>query len=300
MSSLSSSSFRAALGAFGGVVRENVDLAPFMHLRIGGPARLFVEPANEHDVARLVRTCLDLGYPLRILGGGSNLLVSDAGVEAVVMTLSAFNRTVRDGATVTTGAGVSLPSLMRQTKDAGLAGLETLTGIPAVVGGAVAMNAGTRDGETFDHLVSLLVINPVGEVEVWGKARLQPRYRDGGLAGAIALHATFELRPDDPKAIFARLEASLRKRNATQPVTEKSVGCVFQNPPGAAAAKLIDDAGCKLMRVGQISVSAKHANYFVNEGGGTCNDFLRLIEQVQLRVREHAGVELAPEVKTWA
>lgn len=295
-----SSDLRVALGAFGGVIRENVSLAPLTHVRIGGAARLFVEPFTEDEVARLVRACLDLGYPLRILGGGSNLLVPDAGIDAVVVSLAALNRTVRDGQHVTAGAGVSLPSLLRQTKDAGLAGLELLTGIPAVVGGAVAMNAGTHDGETFQHLVSLAVVNPAGEIEVWDKSRFAPRYRDGGLGGAVVLHATFELRTDDPRAIFARLETSLKKRNATQPVTERSVGCVFQNPACGAAAKLIDDAGCKSMRVGDISVSVKHANYFVNAGSGTCADFMTLLGQVQARVREHAGVELEPEVKIWS
>lgn len=297
--SLRSSEFRAALGTFGGVVRENVALAPFMHIRIGGPARLFVEPFTEHDAARVVRTCLDLDYPLRLLGGGSNVLVVDEGVDAVVMTLQALNRTVRDGEHVTAGAGVSLPSLLRQTKDVGLAGLETLTGIPAVVGGAVAMNAGTHEGQTFDHLQALLVVNAAGETEVLDRARLQPRYRDGGLGQAIALQATFALTSDDPKAIFARLQAHLKRRNATQPITEKSVGCVFQNPECGAAAKLIDDAGCKLMRVGEISVSVKHANYFVNEGGGTCRDFMALLEQVRARVQERFGVTLTPEVKVW-
>lgn len=295
-----SSDLRVALGAFGGVIRENVSLAPLTHVRIGGAARLFVEPFTEDEVARLVRACLDLGYPLRVLGGGSNLLVPDAGIDAVVVSLAALNRTVRDGQLVTAGAGVSPPSLLRQTKDAGLAGLELLTGIPAVVGGAVAMNAGTRDGETFQHLVSLAVVNPAGEIEVWDRSRFAPRYRNGGLGGAIVLHATFELRTDDPRAIFARLETSLKKRNATQPVTERSVGCVFQNPTCGAAAKLIDDAGCKSMRVGDISVSVKHANYFVNAGRGTCADFLELLAQVQARVREHAGVELEPEVKIWS
>ncbi|MEZ5963321.1 MAG: UDP-N-acetylmuramate dehydrogenase [Planctomycetota bacterium] len=291
--------FRGTLGAFGGVVRDNVDLAPFTHVRIGGPARLFVEPFTEHDAARVVRTCLELSYPLRVLGGGSNVLVGDAGVEAVVMSLAALNRSVRDGSRVAAGAGVSLPSLLRQTKDVGLAGLESLTGIPAAVGGAVAMNAGTHEGQTFDHLVSLTVVNPAGEIEVWDEARMRPRYRDGGLAGAIVVHATFELQRDDPSAILARLEAHLRRRNATQPVTDKSAGCVFQNPQCGAAAKLIEDAGCKLMRAGRIVVSAKHANYFVNEGGGTCADFLALMGEVQRRVQDRFGETLTPEVKVW-
>lgn len=297
--SLRSSELRAALGAFGGVVRENASLAPSSHLRIGGPARILVDPFNDEDVAKVVRACLDLGYPLRVLGGGSNVLIADEGIEAVVLELHRLNRTVRDGDKITAGAGVTLPSLLRQTKDVGLAGLEKLSGIPAVVGGAVAMNAGTREGETFEHLIALLVVNAAGEIEVWDKSRLQPRYRDGGLGGAIVLSATFALVKDSPAAIYARFEASLKRRNATQPVTERSLGCVFKNPEVAPAAKLIDDTGCKLMREGGISVSAKHANYFVNDGTGTATQFTSLMAQVQDRVRARFGVELVPEIKIW-
>jgi UDP-N-acetylmuramate dehydrogenase len=270
-----------------------------MHLRIGGPVDWLLEPFTEEDVATAVRVCREFDVPMRVLGGGSNVVVADAGVRGAVLQLSSLNRMVRDDNLVTAGAGVTLPSLLRATKEAGLAGLEKLTGIPAVVGGAVAMNAGTRDGETFDHLVSLTVVERDGTIAVRGPETFRPSYRNGGLGDAIVVQATFALEPDDPQAIFARFSASLKKRNLTQPVSQKSVGCVFQNPPGDAAGRLIEAAGGKTMRVGDVEVSELHANYFVNQGNGTAADFRALMAEVRERVRREFGVELAAEVKFW-
>ncbi|GAB4161091.1 MAG: UDP-N-acetylmuramate dehydrogenase [Planctomycetota bacterium] len=282
-----------------GAIRQQVPLAPMMHLRIGGPAEWFLEPFTERDVALCVRACAEAGVPLRVLGGGSNILCSDEGVPGAVVHLGSLNRMVRDGNRVTAGAGVTLATLIRSTKDLGLAGLETLTGIPAEVGGAVAMNAGTREGETFDRLVSLTVVDADGSIRVLPREGMNPAYRDGGLLGAIAVHATFELAPDDPAAIFERFSASLRRRNSTQPVSQHSAGCVFRNPPGDAAGRLIDAAGCKTLRRGALEVSGRHANYIVNHGGGTCRDFLALMDDVRARVLREFGVELEPEVKFW-
>lgn len=290
---------RTALRGMRGAVRENVPLGPMMHLRIGGPVDWFLEPFAEEDVAQAVRVCRELDLPLRVLGGGSNVVVADSGVRGAVVHLGNLNRIVRDGDRITAGAGVTLPSLLRATKEVGLAGLERLTGIPAVVGGAVAMNAGTRDGETFDDLVSVTLVEPDGTIVVRSREDLRPVYRDGRLGDAICVQATFALRPDDPKAIFERFSASLRKRNATQPVAQRSVGCVFRNPPGFAAGQLIEEAGCKTMRQGAIEVSGLHANYFVNLGGGTATDFLALMDEVRARVKRRHGVDLQPEAKFW-
>lgn len=282
-----------------GAVREQVELAPMMHLRIGGPADWFLEPWAEEDVALVVRACRELDVPLRVLGGGSNVVVADEGVRGAVLHLGTLHRIVRDGNRITAGAGVTLPSLLRATKEVGLAGLEKLTGIPAMVGGAVAMNAGTRDGETFEHLVSLTLVDPDGRIVVHGRDQFRATYRDGGLRDAIVVQATWELTPDDPKAIFERFSASLRKRNATQPVSQRSVGCVFRNPAGDAAGRLIEVAGCKTLRIGGLEVSGMHANYFVNDGRGTAADFVALMGEVRSRVRSQFGVELEPEVKFW-
>ena len=288
-----------ALRDLRGAVRENVPLRPLTHVRIGGPARWLVEPYAETDVAALVAVCRHEDVPLRVLGGGSNLLIGDAGVPGVVVLLEKLNRVVRDENRLTAGAGVSLPTLLRNARELGLAGLEALTGIPATVGGVVAMNAGTREGETFDRLLSLTIIEPDGSIRVLGRDEFHPTYRDGGLGAGIVVHATFELEPDDPKAIYARFETYLKYRNATQPVTERSVGCVFRNPPGDSAGRMIERAGCKLMRRGGIVVSAKHANYFVNEGDGTCADFLALMDAVRERIAREFHTELVAEVKQW-
>lgn len=297
--SLRFSELRSALQHQQLVVRESVPLAPLTHVRIGGPARFFVEPMTEAAVSVTVRRCRELEVPLYVLGGGSNLVVADAGVEGVVMSLARLQGMVRDGLRITAGAGVTLASLLRSSRELGLAGLEKLCGIPAHVGGAVAMNAGTRDGETFDALVSVTVVDEHGELRSLDRAECTPRYRDGGLGEQVVLGATFELTEDQPKAIFQRFEDSLRRRNATQPVSMKSVGCVFRNPDGASAGQRIEAAGCKLLRRGGVSVSAKHANYFVNDDGGTCADFLGLMEMVRERVLADSGAELVPEVKVW-
>lgn len=294
-----SSDLRTALRGMRGAVRENVPLGPMMHLRIGGPVDWFLEPFAEEDVATAVRVCRELDVPLRVLGGGSNVVVADTGVRGAVMHLGNCNRIVRDGDRITAGAGVTLPSLLRATKEVGLAGLERLTGIPAVVGGAVAMNAGTRDGETFDDLVSITVVQPDGTIAVRARDQMRPEYRDGRLEDAIVVQATWQLRPDDPKAIFDRFSASLKKRNATQPVSQRSVGCVFRNPPGQAAGQLIEASGCKTLRKGAIEVSGLHANYFVNLGSGTATEFLALMDEVRRRVKSQHGIDLMPEAKFW-
>ncbi|MEM7200506.1 MAG: UDP-N-acetylmuramate dehydrogenase [Planctomycetota bacterium] len=298
--SLPWSELRSALANVPSLVRESVPLAPMTHVRIGGAAKYVVEPYTEEAVGAVMRVCRQLELPLLVLGGGSNLLVADDGVDAVVLSLTRLNRMVRDGSRVTAGAGVSLPSLLRATREIGLAGLEALCGVPALVGGAVAMNAGTRDGSTFDPLVSVLVADEHGELVERAAEECAPRYRDGNLGPAIVLGATFDLAADTPQAIYSRFEASLRRRNATQPVTQRSVGCVFRNPgEGASAGRLIEEANCKLLRRGDVAVSGKHANYFVNEGAGTCADFLELMRDVMDRVQEQFGVALTPEVKIW-
>ena len=162
---------RSALAAMRGAVRERVVLAPYMHLRIGGPADWFLEPYAEEDVALAVRACRERDVPLRVLGGGSNVVIADEGIRGAILHLQSLNRVQRDGNRITAGAGVTMPSLLRAAKEAGLAGLEKLTGIPAMLGGAVAMNAGTRDGETFEHLVSLTLVDRDGNVVVLGSDR---------------------------------------------------------------------------------------------------------------------------------
>jgi UDP-N-acetylmuramate dehydrogenase len=281
------------------VVREGVPLAPYSHVRIGGPARVFLEPWSEEDAAFAVRVCKEHDLPCLVLGGGSNLLIADGGLDAVVLYLGSWNRVVRDGKLLIASAGASLQSLLRRAREARLSGLEGLIGIPAQVGGAVCMNAGTHEASTFDRIVRLRIVDEHGAVQTLEKEQLHPVYRSGNLGQSIVTTATFELDEGDPKAIGERMDATLRRRNDTQPVTQRSVGCIFKNPPGLFAGKLIQDAGLKGERVGPIEVSPKHANYMVNLGGGTAAQMCELIDFVRQRVKETSGVELELEVKLW-
>ena len=171
------------------------------------------------DWLRLVKVTRELDLPLYVVGGGSNLVVADDGVDGVVMSLELLHQLVRDKNHVTASAGVTLPSLIRKTKDAGLKGLEVLIGIPAHVGGAIAMNAGTHDGTTFEHLVALTLVNTDGEIEAWDRDRMRPGYRDGGIGDRIVLNATWELEEDDPKAIHAKIT---RSKDALEYMSEGS------------------------------------------------------------------------------
>lgn len=285
---------------FRGVIREGVPLASRSHIRIGGPARVFVEPWAEEDAAFILAKCKEHDLPWRVIGGGSNLLIHDEGVDAVVISIDKWQRVVKDGNVLVASAGATLPSLLRLAKDANLSGLAGLIGIPAQVGGAVAMNAGTAVSETFDHIVSLRVVDESGELITLEKDQLAPSYRNGNLGDVVVTTATFELSAGRPAAeIQEEMKRYLKTRNASQPVTERSVGCIFKNPDGDAAGRLIQEAGLKGEAVGPIEVSTKHANYFVNKGGGTSAQVLELIERVRQRVRAEFDVELELEVKLW-
>jgi UDP-N-acetylmuramate dehydrogenase len=281
------------------VLREGVALAPLSHIRIGGSACVFVEPWSEEDAAAVVRVCLEHGLPWRVLGGGSNILVADEGIDAVVIYLGGWNRVERDGRNLIASAGASLPSLLRRSRETKLSGLEGLIGIPAQVGGAVAMNAGTHVTETFDRIVQLRVIDEFGELRELERDALRPSYRNGNLGDVVVTRATFELEDERPAEVDERMKELLLRRNASQPVTQRSVGCIFKNPEEEAAGALIQAAGLMGERVGDIEVSTKHANYFVNTGHGTARQLLDLVERVQERVRDHAGVELELEVQLW-
>lgn len=285
---------------FRGVLREGVPLAQRSHIRIGGPARVYAEPWAEEDAAFLLKVCKERALPWRVLGGGSNLLIADEGVDAVVIAIDKWQRVVKDDKVLVASAGASLPSLLRLAKDAKLSGLEGLIGIPAQVGGAVAMNAGTAYSDTFTRLTSVRVVDENGELKTLERDQLTPTYRNGMLGDVIVTTATFELEPGKaPSVIQDEMKGYLQKRNATQPVTERSVGCIFKNPEGDAAGRLIQEAGLKGEAVGPIEVSTKHANYFVNKGGGSAAQVLELIERVRERVHSEFDVELELEVKLW-
>ncbi len=285
-------------------IRENVPLAPLTTFRIGGAARFFSAPADEEEVAAALAFAKQRSLPVLVLGGGSNVLVSDSGVEAMVVSLSgegAFGRiSVEDaGDAWRVGAAVPLPALVAETVRRGRAGLTALAGIPGRVGGAAAMNAGGSAGGVAlgTFIREAVAYTPEGERRVFAPAF---GYRQSDLGGMIAV--SFRMRfpdADDPEQLAASLREFREKKAAAQPLGLPSAGCIFKNPPNTSAGRLLDEAGCKGMAEGGARVSDRHANFIVSEGAATSADIATLAARMRERVWEHAGVRLEREIKLW-
>ncbi len=270
-------------------IRLDEPLALHTTFGVGGPADFFIEPRDEEELAGVVRAARGCGMPLRFLGGGANLLVRDEGVRGAVARLAGLNR--REGMHVQAGFG--LGRLVRETAAAGLAGLEGLAGVPGSVGGAVKMNAGGRHGEIGAAVRYVDVRGDAGEVRRIRREDVGFRYRGTGLNGDVILAAGLDLRPDP--AARERHDAILEEKKAGQPLGSRSAGCVFKNPPGGPAGKLIEECGLKGERVGGARVSRRHANFIVNDGGATASDILKLIDVIRRRV----PAELELEIQVW-
>jgi UDP-N-acetylmuramate dehydrogenase len=291
--------------SFSGEVRFDEPMSAHTSLRIGGPAEILAFPEDPVSLKNILLSAKREQIPVFIFGGGTNLLVSDGGIEGIVISLKAFNKieftreTNDKKAVLYVGAGVTLAKLISFAQKNGCAGIEALAGIPGYFGGAVYMNAGSFGVEIKDVLVSIALMDINGEIRILQKDDLNFSYRSSNLPGSsVILSANISLNRDKSDDILNRIKEFLRKKRETQPLLETSAGCVFKNPSGGdAAGRLIDAAGCKEMRIGDIEVSAGHANYFINKGRATYMDFIALMEKVKVRVKEHSGVVLEPEIK---
>jgi UDP-N-acetylmuramate dehydrogenase len=289
----------AALRAAGfrGALASDAPLAPYTTWRIGGPAELLIEPADRDDLILALRFTHAGGLDVRVLGNGSNVLVRDEGVAGVVLrTRAALGGVHFTGERVEAGAGASLPALANLAAARGLAGLEFAAGIPGTLGGALVMNAGWHEHEIGPVVHAVERVLPDGSVETWTGAQCAFGYRTSALRHERGL---VELRADAPAAVRARLDAYAASRRANQPTDLPSCGSVFLKPPGDFAGRLIEAAGLKGAREGALEVSRKHANFFVNLGGGTARDALALIERVESEVEARFGVRLTREVELW-
>ncbi len=281
--------------------RRDQPLASMTWMGVGGRAAVLAEPRHAQDLSLLRREAMALGIRLETLGAGANVLASDGVLPMVVVRLTApaFQHvSLREGR-VTAGAGVLLESLIRRTMSEGLAGLEGLVGIPATVGGALAMNAGSRHAEISGTLLSLKVVDAAGEVHESHKSLCGFGYRKSSLKGMTVVSADFELASGDPQSLREKARGIKEEKARTQPLGDSSAGCIFKNPPGESAGRLIDAAGLKGMREGGAQVSARHANFIVNLGGASADEVGRLIDKVQDRVRRACGVALELEVIRW-
>ncbi|HLW59947.1 MAG TPA: UDP-N-acetylmuramate dehydrogenase [bacterium] len=282
-----------------GGVRVDEPLSRHVTFRIGGPADILLLPGSLDQLAASVAWLYREGLPFVILGRGSNVLVADRGVRGVVIKTGRGQEAVRyEDARVAAECGVSLPLLSRAASARGLSGLEFAAGIPGSIGGGVVMNAGAHDRCIADVTTRVRVLTPAGERR-WTREEMGFRYRHSRLQEdpGIVLEVELTLLPADPAECLARLDAWLETRSDTQPLGPPSSGCVFRNPEGDHAGRLIDAAGAKGLRVGGAVVSDRHANYILNAGGARAAEVLTLIEQVRSRVRERSGVDLRPEIK---
>jgi UDP-N-acetylmuramate dehydrogenase len=271
---------------------------------MGGCVEIMVFPEDPVSLKNVMLVADRGKIPVFIFGAGTNLLVKDGRIRGIAVSLKAFRNiefikeTDDKKVILFVGAGVPLQNLINFTKKNGYSGIEALAGIPGSFGGAVYMNAGSFGTEIKDVIVSVAVMNRKGEIMIFEKDKLKFSYRSSNLPDdLIILSANIVLKKDNPKDVTKRIEKFLREKKATQPLWESSAGCIFKNPKGDSAGRLIDAAGCKGMRVGDLEVSTVHANYFINKGRATYKDFIKLMNTVKRKVKRYSGVTLEPEIK---
>ena len=282
-----------------GALEPNGSLADFIWFRTGGPAQWLVKPNDIDDLSRFL-AALDPAVPVLPVGVGSNLIVRDGGVPGVVVRLpKAMSRVdVEPGNRVRSGGGAMGITVASKARDAGIAGLEFLRGIPGTAGGAVRMNAGAYGREVADILVEATLVLRDGTVETWPRERFGYTYRHSEVPeGAVVVDALFEGVPGDPAAIAAEMDRIAAEREASQPLRSRTGGSTFKNPPGTKAWKLIDAAGCRGLTIGDAQVSEKHCNFLLNLGNARAADIEALGEEVRRRVLDHSGVTLEWEIQ---
>jgi UDP-N-acetylmuramate dehydrogenase len=299
--------FAAGLrSAIRGEVRESEPLARYSTYRIGGPATV-VLPASAEDVGTAVRMAHEAGIPWFALGLGSNILLPDEGLDALVVRLGkGLDRLEHDDDRWVVGAGLPAPLAARKTAAAGFAGLHIFVGVPGSVGGGVYMNAGCHGGDWSEVVESVTVMDQAGRDAVVARSEIPFTYRRSGLDGRVVVETVVRLRREEQHRLDEQITEMFEWRQGGTPFNQPCCGSVFKNPAGASwkreggartAGQLIEAAGLKGFRVGAAEVSPMHANYFVNTGGASAADVRRLIEHVQRRVEDQFGAFLEPEVK---
>jgi UDP-N-acetylmuramate dehydrogenase len=297
---MSSGDWRASLKSSVPGARFDEPLARYTTFKIGGPADAFVDARNISEVMSVLRVARDAGVPLFVLGWGSNVLVRDRGVRGIVLRLSGEFSSVEflDGGLVRAGAAVRAPQLVVACAERGLSGLEPLVGVPGSVGGALAMNAGTRDGEIGPLVEEVLAADPEAlDVRTLPKPQLTFSYRAGPLKNLVALAVLLRLKPGDKRDIMAVVARYQRKRQQTQPIHTFNVGSTFKNPPGRFAAQMIEELGLKGHVIGGARVSPLHANFIENFAGAKASDVLALVDLIRERARAIFGVGLELEMR---
>lgn len=290
-------SLPAELPPVRGVLRRDVEMAPLTWLRVGGPARVVLNPADIPDLADFLAE-LDPAVPVLPMGVASNLLLRDGGFPGVVVRFGGPLASIEvENDLLIAGAGALDQRVAQAAQRAGLSGLEFMIGVPGTVGGAVRMNAGAFGGETAQTLLWAEFLDRSGTLHRMGAAELGFSYRHSGLPEeALVVRAAFRLVPGDAAAVLERMEAIRAEREASQPLRVATGGSTFRNPPVAKAWQLIDAAGCRGLAHGRAMVSEKHCNFLINTGGASAAEIEELGEEVRRRVLASSGVALEWEV----
>jgi UDP-N-acetylmuramate dehydrogenase len=289
----------ATIPSVRGKLTPNAPLAPLVWFKSGGAAEWLFEPADVEDLIDFLRE-LDPEVPVMALGLGSNLIVRDGGVPGVGVRLGkAFAKIdPLDETTLRCGGGASGILVSSTARDAGIAGLEFLRGIPGTVGGFVRMNGGAYGREVRDILVSAKLVLRSGELVEWPLGKLGYIYRHSEVPeGAVVVEATFRGIPGKPEAIGAEMDAIARAREESQPLRSRTGGSTFKNPPGHKAWALVDAAGCRGLQIGDAQVSEKHCNFLLNLGSATSADIEALGEEVRRRVAQKSDITLEWEIQ---
>jgi UDP-N-acetylmuramate dehydrogenase len=276
----------------------NQSLGEITWFRVGGPAQVFYLPEDENDLAYFLRN-LPADIPVTVVGAGSNLIVRDGGVPGVVVRLGrGFNEIkVEDGNRIAAGAALLDVMVARAARDAGIAGLAFLSGIPGSIGGALRMNGGAYGGEIKDVLIEARGVDRQGNIRSFSNAEMGFAYRHSGVPDdVIFTHALLQGHAGTREEIAAEMDAIKHKREASQP-RNRTGGSTFKNPPGHSAWQLVDEAGCRGLKVGDAQVSELHSNFLINLGHASASDIETLGETVRARVQEHSGVALEWEIK---
>lgn len=286
-------------------IKRNEILAKHTTFRIGGPADYFLTPSCGEQVKEIVALCKEQNIPFYVLGNGSNVLASDEGYKGVIIhigtgmdrwqKISDENETV----VITAGCGIMLAKLAKEVASLGLKGFEFAGGIPGTLGGAIAMNAGAYGGEIKDCILNAKVLTGDGEIRMLDKEELQLGYRSSVIQkeAYIVLEASFSFSKGEKKEIIEKMEMFNEQRREKQPLQYPSAGSTFKRPEGHFAGKLIQDAGLRGYRVGDLMVSEKHCGFVVNVGNGTAKEAKQLMKDVQRIVYEQFQVTLEPEVR---
>lgn len=284
------------------VPKQNEPLGPRTSWGIGGCAAWFAEPGTVGELQTLLDDAVNAGMPVRVLGGGSNLLIHDGVLPGLVIHLpaqSSFSQLKLTGSGLQAGAGCSLARCVKASVDAGMAGLQNLAGIPGTIGGAVWMNAGTA-GEWIGSLVERVRgVGLDGNPMDLPKGAWTPQYRSGGLPPMIITEVVFKLARADVAALQQQAADALKRKKETQPLGAKTAGCVFQNPEGHSAGRLIDEAGLKGLEEGGVRISPVHANFMENTGNATAAQVNAMIRKVCETVRQKVKIDLKTEVVFW-